>query len=426
MMRGGRSGDRVGIASPEASRRPGAPLAVLFGLNLVDEFDRVGFATLAPEIRDALGVSDATIVAVATASTALAILAAIPVGYLADRRDRVHLSIVGALMWGAAAVATGLTDLLLVIAAARFAAGTGRLVNDTAHPSLLADYYPVRLLPGVSAVHRLGTSVGAIVAAPAAGLLATAFGWRAAFLVLAVPTLMLVIAATRLRDPRLSTATRAHARQPADLTSSWRTLRAKPTLRRLWVVAFCFGAAFVPLVTVLLSVLFDRAYGLGPGSRGAVLSLFGIGSVGGLALGAAAAHLATRRGQQAGLMRAIAWSVTAFGASLLVLSAVDTLAVAVATAVAVAVAAYAYIPPYITLVAVITLPEFRAQAYAYTLFFFGLGGLVASRVVAAALVHGVRPSVAVLGALAVAAAVVAHTIPALVAADVEGAAAPSK
>lgn len=408
----------------EPGARTGAPLAVLFGLNLVDEFDRVGFATLAPEIRDALGVSDATIVAVATASAAVAILAAIPVGYLADRGDRVHLSIVGALLWGAAAIATGLTDLLLVIAAARFAAGTGRLVNDTAHPSLLADYYPRQSLPAVSAVHRLGTSVGAIVAAPVAGLLATAVGWRAAFLVLAAPTLLLVLAATRLRDPALSAAARRQARQPLGLVASWRALRRKRTLRRMWVAGFFFGAAFVPIVTVLLSVLFDRVYGLGPASRGGVLSLFGTGSVAGLALGAGAAHRALRRAQPAAVMRAIAWSFTAFGASLVVLGSVNTLAIAVFTAVAVAVAGYSYIPPYLTLVVLITRPAFRAQAYAYALFFFGLGGLFASRVVAAALLQGVRPTVVVLGALALCAAAVAHTIPALVPNDVEGPADP--
>lgn len=392
---------------------------MLFGLNLVDEFDRVGFATLAPEIRDALGVTDATIVAVATASAALAILGAIPVGYLADRVDRVHLSIVGALMWGAAAVATGLTDLLLVIAAARFAAGTGRLVNDTAHPSLLADYYATRSLPTVSAVHRLGTSVGAIVAAPVAGLLATAFGWRAAFVVLAAPTLLLVLAAARLRDPALASPAQRPARQPLGFLASWRALRSKRTLRRMWVAGFCYGAAFVPLVTVLLSVLFDRVYGLGPASRGLVLSLFGIGSVAGLGLGAIAAHRASRREQPAELMRAIAWSFTAFGSLLVVLSVVDSLAPAIVTAAAVAVAGYAYIPPYITLVVGLTLPAFRAQAYAYALFFFGLGGLVASRVVAAALAYGIRPSIALLGVLALAAAAVAHTVPAHVATDVE-------
>jgi hypothetical protein len=40
------------------------PIVTLFGLNLADEFDRLAFATLTPEIRDAFGLSDSQIVAV--------------------------------------------------------------------------------------------------------------------------------------------------------------------------------------------------------------------------------------------------------------------------------------------------------------------------------------------------------------------------
>jgi branched-chain amino acid transport system ATP-binding protein len=35
-----------------------APLGILFGLNLVDEFDRIAFAGLLPEIRDHFNLTD--------------------------------------------------------------------------------------------------------------------------------------------------------------------------------------------------------------------------------------------------------------------------------------------------------------------------------------------------------------------------------
>src|SRR5688572_1996617 len=54
------------------------PLLVLFGLNLADEFDRIAFATLTPEIRDAFDLSDEQIVAVGSLSAMFMLMSAIP------------------------------------------------------------------------------------------------------------------------------------------------------------------------------------------------------------------------------------------------------------------------------------------------------------------------------------------------------------
>ena len=60
------------------------PLLVLFALNLVDEFDRVAFGVLSPEIRDTFGLSDSGIVAVGSIAGVTSLLAALPIGVLAD------------------------------------------------------------------------------------------------------------------------------------------------------------------------------------------------------------------------------------------------------------------------------------------------------------------------------------------------------
>ena len=61
------------------------PLGLLFTLNFVDEFDRIAFAALTPEIRDAFDLSDTGITAVAAVTSVFALLAALPLGILADR-----------------------------------------------------------------------------------------------------------------------------------------------------------------------------------------------------------------------------------------------------------------------------------------------------------------------------------------------------
>ncbi len=168
----------------------------------------------------------------------------------------------------------------------------------------------------------------------------------------------------------------------------------------------------------MLSVFFDRAYGLGPGARGAVLSVFGVGGLVGLLTGRHFAARAMRRDDAASLMRTLAWSVTALGSFLVVFGLVAAFPASVVLVFLVAVGAYGYIPAYLTLVALVTESHHRAQGYAYSLFFFALGGLLAARVLPVVLEGGVRPAVVGLGICALFGASIAHTAPRVVARDV--------
>ncbi|HUR78169.1 MAG TPA: hypothetical protein VMZ22_09505, partial [Acidimicrobiales bacterium] len=79
------------------------PLAVLFGLNFVDEFDRVAFAALTPEIRDAFRLSDTGIQAVGLVALIVSLVGALPVGIVSDRFHRVRLCVGAAVLWGVCA-----------------------------------------------------------------------------------------------------------------------------------------------------------------------------------------------------------------------------------------------------------------------------------------------------------------------------------
>src|SRR5687768_16033401 len=83
------------------------PLAVLFGLNFVDEFDRVAFAALTPEIRDAFDLSDTGIQAVGLVALVVSLLGALPVGIVSDRFHRVRICVGAAVLWGICAELTG-------------------------------------------------------------------------------------------------------------------------------------------------------------------------------------------------------------------------------------------------------------------------------------------------------------------------------
>src|SRR4051794_11532102 len=69
------------------------PLLILFGLNAVDELDRTAFSTLLPEIRHAFGLNLQGILTLTTFVTVVNLILELPIGYFADRKNRVRMAI---------------------------------------------------------------------------------------------------------------------------------------------------------------------------------------------------------------------------------------------------------------------------------------------------------------------------------------------
>jgi len=257
------------------------PLVVLFGLNAVDELDRTAFAVLAPDIRDAFGLSNQGILGVVTAFSFVIILLGLPIAYQADKRNRVHMATGGAVAWSFFSVLTGLAPVIAVLLIARIGSGLGRAVVEPTHNSLLADYYPPESRARVYYTHRLANSVGQLSGPAIAGVLATLFTWRTPFVVFAAPTAVFVVLALRLREPkrgywdkRVAGATDEEANAevpelPLTFSESWRMLWQVRTLRRVYLALPFLTASLLGLAT-LLNLFWEEVYGLNPAQRGAV------------------------------------------------------------------------------------------------------------------------------------------------------------
>jgi MFS family permease len=112
---------------------PVFPLAVLFGLNAVDELDRSAFAVLLPDIRDHFGLSDAAALSLVAATTIAVLLVEIPLSFAADRRSRVRMATAGAGAWALFSFGTGLATGVATLAAMRIGAGLGKAVVTPTH-----------------------------------------------------------------------------------------------------------------------------------------------------------------------------------------------------------------------------------------------------------------------------------------------------
>jgi MFS family permease len=263
------------------------PVAVLAGLNMVDEFDRIAFSALSPEIRDAFGLSDAAILMLNVLPGLVILLTAGMIGWVTDRYSRIHVSMVAALAWAVASVLTGVVTSLLLLIVVRTISGLGRTANEIVHPSLIADLYPEKTHPRAYLVHRLGNPI-AQASGVLAGWIATQWSWKWAFVVLALPTFVLLLLLSRLRDPG-----RRKAAKPTDGTATnvgktsmvdaFRMLRTIRSMRRLWVAATMLGAASFGIFS-LASLYFEHQFDLGKQGRGFVQFLIGAGWVTGVGI----------------------------------------------------------------------------------------------------------------------------------------------
>ena len=179
---------------------PILPLAVLFGLNAVDELDRTAFAVLLPDIRDHFGLSNASALGLVAATTIAIVLIEVPLAFYSDRANRVRITAAGAAVWALSA-GTGLAMSVAVLAVARVGAGIRKAVVTPTHSSLLADFYAPEARVKVFSAHPLPSSAGQILGPILAGGIAVVLGWRAPFLFFVIPTAVLVVVALRLKEP---------------------------------------------------------------------------------------------------------------------------------------------------------------------------------------------------------------------------------
>jgi branched-chain amino acid transport system ATP-binding protein len=388
-----------------------APLLILFGLNLVDEVDRVGFAVLSPEIRDAFHLGDGGIVAIGALSGLLILVGALPLGYLGDRYPRTRIAGIAGLVWGTCAALTGLSVVVPMLFLARLGSGAARTSNEVVHPSLLADYYSPEVLPRAFRIHRIASPLG-YAAALVMGALGALVGWRLAFVVAAVPTFVLLLLLKTLPEPRRGGGTLAEDEPelpPLSFREARTALFGTKTLRRCWIGGFLLGVAFIANAQ-LLSLFFERVHGFDSFGRGVVQFVYGAGTVAGIVIGGWAAGRATARSRFHSLTYVIGGSFLISALALVGMAATPWSAVSVGLVFFLGVGLGVYQPAYFPLVARIVHPRIKTQAYGWTLLFAGLGGLGAIPLASIGEDHSYRLAFCLLAAIiAIGAAVVASS-----------------
>ncbi|WP_436777627.1 ATP-binding protein [Yinghuangia sp. YIM S09857] len=200
-----------GVGDKQLSLRQGlaaggsATFITLTALASMDELESAALGVLAPDIRDAFGMSDGTIVFISAASGAFLVLGALPMGWLADRCRRSRVVGWAGVAFAAMVFACGLAANAFLFFLARFGVGVAKSSTLPVHGSMNADTYPIgvrgRLATLSAGAARTAGALSPLAVGGIAALAGGDDGWRWPFLILGLPALLVAIWAFRLPEP---------------------------------------------------------------------------------------------------------------------------------------------------------------------------------------------------------------------------------
>ncbi|HLI58709.1 MAG TPA: MFS transporter [Solirubrobacteraceae bacterium] len=171
-----------------------ALLAAVLGLNTADS---ATVGSIASELEPALHISNPEIGLLVAVTTGIGAIATLPVGVLADRVNRVRLLWISILVWSAGMIVNGLSVSFAMLLLSRLALGAVVATAGPATSSLTGDYFGRaergRIWGYILSGELLGTGIGFLVS----GNLASVATWRAGFIWLAAPGLVLAWAIRR-------------------------------------------------------------------------------------------------------------------------------------------------------------------------------------------------------------------------------------
>ncbi|RIJ68367.1 MFS transporter [Brevundimonas sp. LPMIX5] len=195
----------MAAATPSAvpgaqSGRPGARawfvLALLCFVYVLNFLDRQLLSILAKPIQDELGVTDGQLGLISGLYFAMFYcILAIPVGWLADRTNRVRVLSLACALWSAATAACGFAQNYPQLATARMMVGVGEAGGVPPSYAIISDYFRPGTRGTALGLFNLGPPIGSALGVAFGASVAAAYSWRDAFIwvgVIGVVTALIV------------------------------------------------------------------------------------------------------------------------------------------------------------------------------------------------------------------------------------------
>jgi len=170
-------------------------LGMLCFVYVLNFLDRQLVSILAKPIQDALQITDGQLGKITGFYFALFYcFIAIPVGWLADRTNRVKVLSIACALWSAATAACGMAANYGQLVVARMAVGVGEAGGVPPSYAIISDSFPREQRGAALAIFNLGPPFGSALGVAFGASLAAAFDWRLPFLVIGAVGIVTAIA----------------------------------------------------------------------------------------------------------------------------------------------------------------------------------------------------------------------------------------
>jgi MFS family permease len=245
--------------------------AMTMALMIFDYVDRQVIVSLFPYLKAEWQLSDKQLGALVSVISLTVALGALPVALFADRVSRVKSIVAMAAAWSFATISCMFARGYGALFAARAVVGLGEAGYGSVGSALIVSHFPQRMRGALMAGFFACASVGSVLGVMLGGVIASKWGWQAAFGVVGIPGLVLALVYLKVRDyPTVVLASELDEKRRsvgAATVHIVRLLVRAPTM--LWV---CIGgAAQLVVVSALwawLPSFLNRVHGVAPAQAG--------------------------------------------------------------------------------------------------------------------------------------------------------------
>ncbi len=247
-------------------------LTIVYAFNFID---RQILVILQEPIKQDMGLSDAQLGLLSGFTFAVVyVTAGIPIAYWADRGNRRNIVSLALAVWSGMTALSGFVQNYTQLLLARLGVGLGEAGGSPPAHSMISDYYPPEHRGTALSFYSTGIYVGILLGFAFGGVIADAFGWRMAFLVVGLPgVLFAIVLRFTVKEPRRGrwddAADEVH--KPS-LAETLTLLRQRPSF---WYIAL--GCALTAYVSYGNGNFFPsfliRSHGMSLAEVGLVLAL---------------------------------------------------------------------------------------------------------------------------------------------------------
>jgi predicted MFS family arabinose efflux permease len=311
------------VTMPRHATDPRLALAILLTVYSFNFIDRTIVSILQEPLKQELDLSDTQLGLIS--GTAFALFYStlgVPIARIAERVDRPRIIAIALASWSLMTMLCGLATNFLQLFLYRVGVGIGEAGGTPPAHALLSEIFPPESRATAISVYSLGVPLGILFGAVAGGAIGEALGWRAAFMLVGAPGLILaVIVLVFIKDPRSAApnTNRRAATPPPSLGQAITYLVSRRSFVHLTAgitIASTAGYGILAFTAPFLMRQFDMGLAAAGSATGLVS---GVAAGAGTLLGGVLVDRAMRRNRRfgawipaAGLALAAPLSITAY------------------------------------------------------------------------------------------------------------------